>query len=90
MRGTKTALSPLSGAERQGISVVPLSPLHEQPSMEEEGQGEVGGGSDQGEGGGHGSSQWPNGERQGRGKLWQRLSSQLIKKPGSVATSREH
>lgn len=42
MRGTKTALSPLSGAERQGISVVPLSPLHEQPSMEEEGQGEVG------------------------------------------------
>lgn len=41
-------------------------------------------------GGGDGSSQWPNRERHGRGKLWQHLSSQLIKKPGSVATSREH
>lgn len=28
--------------------MVPLSPLHERPSMEEDGRGEVGGGGDQG------------------------------------------
>lgn len=40
----KNSIILLSGAERQGISVVPLSPLHERPSMEEEGQGGVEGG----------------------------------------------
>lgn len=87
----KNSIIPLSRAERQGISVVPFSPSHERPSMEEEYQGELGGvEGTRGEGGGHGSSQWPNRERKGRGKLWQYLSSQLIKKPGLVATSREH
>lgn len=69
--------------------MVLLSPLHEQPSIEEEDQGEVGVEEYRGDEGGHGSSQWPNRERQGWGKLWQHLSSQLIKKPGPAATSRE-
>lgn len=102
MRGTKKALSPLSGAEKKGTSVVSLpGPPHQPPSIEEAGrwgtasQGVRGadfnrkGRSEKGRAGV--LKLEPPGEQklQGGGRLWQRLSSQLIKRPGSVLSSRE-